>query len=62
MLRPPSAPLSPADALRLLRYLLAWLKGGGSQPELLCRLASLLLRLHQQQLMATPAARPVLIE
>eukprot|EP00887_Chlorella_sp_A99_P006380 scaffold3.g6380.t1 len=49
------------DALRLLRYLLAWLAKGG-QVELLCRLAALLLRLHHQQLMAAPATRPVLIQ
>lgn len=30
--------------------------------ELLCRVATLLLRLHMQQLMGTPSARPTLIE
>ena len=30
--------------------------------ELLCRVATLLLRLHMQQLMGTPAARPLLID
>lgn len=32
------------------------------QVELLCRVATLLLRLHMQQLMGTPSARPLLIE
>ena len=49
------------DALRLLGYLPPWLRRG-SQVELLCRVATLLLRVHMQQLMATPAARPVLTE
>jgi U3 small nucleolar RNA-associated protein 12 len=49
------------DALRLLGYLAPWLRRG-SQVELLCRVATLLLRVHMQQLMATPAARPVLTE
>lgn len=50
-----------ADALRLLGYLSSWLKKG-PKPELLCRVATLLLRVHMQQLMATPSARSVLIE
>ena len=32
------------------------------QVELLCRVATLLLRLHMQQLMGTPSARPLLIQ
>ncbi len=50
-----------SDALRLLGYLAPWLRRG-SQVELLCRVATLLLRVHMQQLMATPAARPILTE
>lgn len=49
------------DALRLLGYLSSWLRRGG-RVELLGRIATLLLRLHMQQLMATPSARPVLVE
>ncbi|KAL4429403.1 hypothetical protein ABPG77_005177 [Micractinium sp. CCAP 211/92] len=49
------------DALRLMRYLVSWLRQGG-QVELLCRVATLLLRLHMQQLMGTPAARPLLLD
>ncbi|KAL4458578.1 hypothetical protein ABPG75_013443 [Micractinium tetrahymenae] len=49
------------DALRLIRYLVAWLRQG-VQVELLCRVATLLLRLHMQQLMGTPAARPLLLD
>lgn len=49
------------DALRLLRYLAGWLRRG-VKVELLCRVATLLLRVHMQQLMATPSARPVLTE
>lgn len=30
--------------------------------ELLCRVSTLLLRLHMQQLMGTPSVRPLLIE
>lgn len=30
--------------------------------ELLCRVATLLLRLHMQQLMGTPGARPLLLD
>jgi hypothetical protein len=32
------------------------------QVELLCRVATLLLRLHMQQVMRTPSARPLLIQ
>ena len=49
------------DALRLLSYLAGWLRRG-IKVELLCRVATLLLRVHMQQLMATPSARPVLTE
>lgn len=52
-----------ADALRLLHYVLGWLRAGGAaRVELLCRLAALLVRLHMAQLTATPSARPVLVE
>lgn len=50
-----------ADALRLLGYLLRWLEAGGPAVELTVRLAVLLVRLHQGQLVATAAARPVLV-
>ncbi len=50
-----------ADALRLLGYLLRWLEAGGPAVELTVRLAVLLVRLHQGQLVATAAARPVLL-
>ncbi|GIL45803.1 hypothetical protein Vafri_2953 [Volvox africanus] len=50
-----------ADALRLLGYLSQWLQGGGTAVELSVRLAVLLVRLHQGQLAATAAARPVLL-
>ncbi|GIL71861.1 hypothetical protein Vretimale_671 [Volvox reticuliferus] len=50
-----------ADALRLLGYLPQWLQGGGTAVELTVRLAVLLVRLHQGQLVATAAARPVLL-
>ncbi|GLI64000.1 hypothetical protein VaNZ11_007154, partial [Volvox africanus] len=50
-----------ADALRLLGYLPQWLQGPGTAVELTVRLAALLVRLHQGQLAATAAARPVLL-
>ncbi|EFJ52522.1 hypothetical protein VOLCADRAFT_79148 [Volvox carteri f. nagariensis] len=50
-----------ADALRLLGYLPQWLQAGGPAVELTVRLAVLLVRLHQGQLVATAAARPVLL-
>ena len=34
----------------------------GLQVELLCRVATLLQRLHMQQLVGTPSAKPLLIE
>jgi U3 small nucleolar RNA-associated protein 12 len=49
------------DALRLLGYVVGWLRAG-SRVELLCRVAVLLLRLHLRQLSATPAARGTLAE
>ena len=48
------------DALRLLGYLVDWLRAG-AQVELLCRVSTLLLRLHMAQLVGTPAARGVLV-
>lgn len=48
------------DALRLLGYLVGWLRQG-AQVELLCRVSTLLLRLHMAQLVGTPAARGVLV-
>ena len=48
-----------ADALRLLKYLEGWLRQG-IKVEVLCRVATLLIRVHMQQLMATPAAKSVL--
>ncbi|GLC41201.1 hypothetical protein PLESTB_001527400 [Pleodorina starrii] len=50
-----------ADTLRLLGYLPRWLEAGGPAVELTVRLAVLLVRLHQGQLVATAAARPVLL-
>ncbi|GFR42436.1 hypothetical protein Agub_g3341 [Astrephomene gubernaculifera] len=50
-----------ADALRLLGYLPKWLEAGGTAVELTVRLAVLVVRLHQGQLAATAAARPVLM-
>jgi U3 small nucleolar RNA-associated protein 12 len=49
------------DALRLLGYLATWLKTS-PRVELLCRASVLLMKVHMQQLMATPAARPLLGE
>ena len=50
-----------SDALRLLSYLAAWLRRG-TQVELVCRAAALLVRLHHAQLVATPSARAPLIQ
>ena len=50
-----------SDALKILDYLVEWLEQG-SQVELLCRISTLLLRVHMQQLIGTPTARPVLIK
>jgi U3 small nucleolar RNA-associated protein 12 len=49
-----------ADALRLMRYVSDWLEQN-AHVELCCRAAALLLRLHHAQLVATPAARGVLV-
>ena len=49
------------EALRLLSYLCQWLRKG-LQTELCCRVSALLLRLHHPQLVATPSARPALIQ
>lgn len=49
------------DSLTLLNYLATWLKHT-SKIELVCRATVLLLRLHMEQLMATPSARPLLGE
>eukprot|EP00775_Hariotina_reticulata_P013414 gene13414-13542_t len=49
------------DALRLMQRVSGWLKQG-SQVELSCRVATLLLRLHHGQMTATPSARQTLVE
>eukprot|EP00882_Tetradesmus_deserticola_P029909 GHRQ01033543.1.p2 GENE.GHRQ01033543.1~~GHRQ01033543.1.p2 ORF type:complete len:149 (+),score=67.22 GHRQ01033543.1:491-937(+) len=49
------------DALRLLQWVSGWL-AQGSQVELSCRVATLLLRLHHSQLTATPSARQTLVD
>ncbi|KAK9811924.1 hypothetical protein WJX72_012560 [[Myrmecia] bisecta] len=49
-----------ADALRLLGYLADW-ACVGVKLELLCRVTVLLMHIHHHQLVATAAARPVLI-
>lgn len=49
------------EALRLLSYLCQWLKKG-QQVELCCRVSTLLVRLHHPQLVATPSARPALVQ
>lgn len=48
-----------ADALRLLPRMCQWLESG-SQIELGCRVAILLVRLHRSQLVVTPSARSAL--
>lgn len=65
MVRCACRPLTPcitdaADAVRLLRYVAAWLDEG-KVVELSCRTATLLLRLHHAQLVAAPSARPALV-
>lgn len=47
------------DGLKLMDYLKEWMVEG-SQVELVCRVAILLLRLHHSQLIATVSSRPVL--
>ena len=49
------------DALSLLNYLTSWLKRT-SKIELVCRATVLLLRVHMQEIMSTPSARPLLGE
>jgi len=49
------------DAVRLMRYLAGWLEEE-AQVELCCSAASLLLRLHHSQLVATPSARQTLLD
>jgi len=49
-----------ASALQLLAYLPGWLQAG-APCEQACAVATLLLRLHQRQLAATPAARPAML-
>lgn len=47
------------DALKLMTYLKEWMIEG-SQVELVCRVAVLLLHLHHSQLVATVSSRPIL--
>ena len=48
-------------AQKLLEYLCIPLEQG-AHVELCCRVCTLLMRLHHQQLMATPQARPLMIK
>ncbi|KAK7284988.1 hypothetical protein RJT34_19743 [Clitoria ternatea] len=48
-----------SDALKLLSHLNEWLSYS-DKVELVCRIGTLLLQTHYSQLLATPAARPVL--
>ncbi|KAJ1418923.1 WD40/YVTN repeat-like-containing domain superfamily [Sesbania bispinosa] len=48
-----------SDALKLLSYLKEW-TSYSEKVELVCRIGTLLLQTHYNQLLATPAARPVL--
>ncbi|XP_031280863.1 WD repeat-containing protein 3 [Pistacia vera] len=48
-----------ADALKLLSYLKDW-ASNPDKVELVCRVATVLLQIHHNQLITTPAARPVL--
>ncbi|CAJ2650069.1 unnamed protein product [Trifolium pratense] len=48
------------DALKLLSYLKEW-TSYSDKVELVCRIGTLLLQTHYNQLLSTPAARPVLI-
>ncbi|GLJ48096.1 hypothetical protein SUGI_1015470 [Cryptomeria japonica] len=47
------------DALKLFSYMEEWISDG-DKVELVCRIATLLLQIHHQQLVSTPAARSVL--
>ncbi|XAR69159.1 hypothetical protein NMG60_11000645 [Bertholletia excelsa] len=49
-----------SDALKVLSYLKAW-AAIPDKVELVCRIATLLLQLHHNQLVSTAAARPILI-
>ncbi|XP_048225762.1 WD repeat-containing protein 3 isoform X2 [Ricinus communis] len=48
-----------SDALKLLSYLKDWVSNP-DKVELVCRVATVLLQTHYNQLVTTPAARPVL--
>jgi U3 small nucleolar RNA-associated protein 12 len=48
-----------SDALQLFSYLKDW-SSNPDKVELVCRVATVLLQLHHNQLVATPAARPIL--
>ncbi|KAI4300356.1 hypothetical protein L6164_033744 [Bauhinia variegata] len=48
-----------SDALKLLSYLKEW-TSHSDKVELVCRIGTLLLQTHYNQLVSTPAARPVL--
>ncbi|KAH9318232.1 hypothetical protein KI387_020001, partial [Taxus chinensis] len=47
------------DALKLFSFMEEWISDG-NKVELVCRIAMLLLQIHHQQLVSTPAARSVL--
>ncbi|KDP29196.1 hypothetical protein JCGZ_16585 [Jatropha curcas] len=48
-----------SDALKLLSYLKDW-ASNPDKVELVCRVATVLLQIHHNQLITTPAARPIL--
>ncbi|KAK7396602.1 hypothetical protein VNO78_17727 [Psophocarpus tetragonolobus] len=48
-----------SDALKILSYLKDW-TSYSDKVELVCRIGTLLLQTHYNQLLATPAARPIL--
>ncbi|KAL5065667.1 hypothetical protein RYX36_027404 [Vicia faba] len=48
-----------SDALKLLAYLKEW-TSYSDKVELVCRIGTLLLQTHYNQLLATPSARPIL--
>lgn len=50
-----------SDALKLLSYLKEW-TSYSDKVELVCRIGTLLLQTHYNQLLSTPAARPVLTD
>ncbi|XP_024544362.1 WD repeat-containing protein 3 isoform X1 [Selaginella moellendorffii] len=47
-----------SDALKLLEYVKQWIPDG-SQVEIVGRVATMLLRIHHEQLIATPSARAI---